>query len=85
MYTLKEAAELVKEITTTKFDASLDVDVHVILFQSSAHIIYILTIGLVADEDVLVVERDASAGHVLLFHPKSFLFCRESLLRQLLY
>ena len=27
MYTLKEAAELVKEITTTKFDASLDVDV----------------------------------------------------------
>ena len=25
MYTLKEAAELVKEITTTKFDASLDV------------------------------------------------------------
>ena len=27
MYTLKEAAELVKEITTTKFDASLDIDV----------------------------------------------------------
>ncbi len=26
-YTLKEAAELVKEITTTKFDASVDVDV----------------------------------------------------------
>lgn len=26
MYTLKEAAELVKEITTTKFDASLDID-----------------------------------------------------------
>ena len=26
-YTLKEAAELVKEITTTKFDASLDIDV----------------------------------------------------------
>ena len=26
-YTLKEASELVKEITTTKFDASLDVDV----------------------------------------------------------
>ena len=27
MYTLKEASELVKEITTTKFDASLDIDV----------------------------------------------------------
>ena len=27
VYTLKEAAELVKEITTTKFDASLDIDV----------------------------------------------------------
>ena len=27
MYTLKEAAELVKEITTTKFDASVDIDV----------------------------------------------------------
>lgn len=27
MYTLKEAAALVKEITTTKFDASLDIDV----------------------------------------------------------
>ena len=27
MYTLKEAAELVKEITFTKFDASLDIDV----------------------------------------------------------
>jgi ribosomal protein L1 len=26
-YTLKEASELVKEITTTKFDASLDIDV----------------------------------------------------------
>ena len=26
-YTLKEAAELVKEITTTQFDASLDIDV----------------------------------------------------------
>ena len=26
-YTLKEAATLVKEITTTKFDASLDIDV----------------------------------------------------------
>ena len=26
-YTLKEAAQLVKEITTTKFDASLDIDV----------------------------------------------------------
>ena len=26
-YTLKEAASLVKEITTTKFDASLDIDV----------------------------------------------------------
>ena len=26
-YSLKEAAELVKEITTTKFDASLDIDV----------------------------------------------------------
>ena len=31
------------------------------MFQSSAHIIYILAIGLVADEDVLVVERDASS------------------------
>ena len=28
-YTLKEAAELVKEITTTKFDASLDISVAV--------------------------------------------------------
>ena len=27
VYTLKEASELVKEITTTKFDASLDIDV----------------------------------------------------------
>ena len=27
MYTMKEASELVKEITTTKFDASLDIDV----------------------------------------------------------
>ena len=27
MYTLKEASSLVKEITTTKFDASLDIDV----------------------------------------------------------
>src|SRR5574344_1892150 len=27
VYTLKEASELVKEITTTKFDASLDMDV----------------------------------------------------------
>ena len=27
VYTLKEAAELVKEITFTKFDASLDIDV----------------------------------------------------------
>jgi large subunit ribosomal protein L1 len=27
LYTLKEAAELVKEITTTKFDASVDIDV----------------------------------------------------------
>ena len=27
VYTLKEAAELVKEITTTKFDASVDMDV----------------------------------------------------------
>ena len=27
MYTLKEATELVKEITTTKFEASVDVDV----------------------------------------------------------
>ena len=27
MYTLKEASELVKEITTTKFEASLDIDV----------------------------------------------------------
>ena len=27
MYTLKEASELVKEITTTKFDASIDIDV----------------------------------------------------------
>ncbi len=27
LYTLKEAAELVKEITTTKFDASLDIDI----------------------------------------------------------
>ena len=26
-YTLKEAASLVKEITTTKFDASVDIDV----------------------------------------------------------
>ena len=26
-YTLKEAAALVKEITTTKFDASVDIDV----------------------------------------------------------
>ena len=26
-YTLKEASELVKEITTTKFDASVDIDV----------------------------------------------------------
>ena len=26
-YTLREASELVKEITTTKFDASLDIDV----------------------------------------------------------
>ena len=26
-YTLKEASALVKEITTTKFDASLDIDV----------------------------------------------------------
>ena len=26
-YTLKEASELVKEITTTKFDASIDIDV----------------------------------------------------------
>ena len=26
-YTLKEAAKLVKEITTTKFDASVDIDV----------------------------------------------------------
>ena len=26
-YTLQEAAELVKEITTTKFDASVDIDV----------------------------------------------------------
>jgi ABC-type lipoprotein export system ATPase subunit len=37
------------------------VDVHVILFQSSAHIIHVLAVGLVADEDILVVERDASA------------------------
>jgi large subunit ribosomal protein L1 len=27
VYTLKEASELVKEITTTKFDASVDIDV----------------------------------------------------------
>jgi large subunit ribosomal protein L1 len=27
LYTLKEASELVKEITTTKFDASLDIDI----------------------------------------------------------
>ena len=27
VYTLKEASELVKEITTTKFEASLDIDV----------------------------------------------------------
>ena len=27
VYTLKEAAALVKEITTTKFDASVDIDV----------------------------------------------------------
>ena len=26
-YSLKEASELVKEITTTKFDASLDIDI----------------------------------------------------------
>ena len=26
-YTLKEASELVKEITTTKFEASVDIDV----------------------------------------------------------
>ena len=37
------------------------VDVYVILFQSSTHIIHVLAVGLVADEDVPVVERDASA------------------------
>ena len=37
------------------------IDVHVILFQSSTHIIHVLAVGLVADEDVPVVERDASA------------------------
>ena len=34
-YSLKEAAELVKEITTTKFDASLDIDVRLEIGRAS--------------------------------------------------
>ena len=35
-YTLKEASELVKEITTTKFDASLDIDVRLGVQEAAA-------------------------------------------------
>ena len=41
-YTLKEASELVKEITTTKFDASVDIDVRLGVISKANQMVKVL-------------------------------------------